>query len=491
MFMRTRRGSAFTALAFVPPCAVLLVATTGTAALGIGRVPASSAANWGNAEEVPATATLNTGGYASVYALSCASLGSCSAGGTYANVTNGKVRRQAFVANETNGTWGKAVEVPGTAVLNTGGDARITSFSCASAGNCSAGGSYKDGSSHFQALVVNEIKGVLGTAHELPGTAVLNGGGDASVRGLSCRAPGYCSAGGYYTDHSGHRQAFVANEINGTWGNALEIPGTPALNAGGDGSVESISCASAGNCSAGGFYKDRSSHFQAFIENEIKGIWGTAHEVAGTAALNAGGSGSVRDLSCASAGNCSAGGYYTDHSSHRQSFVVNETNGTWGNALEIPGTAALNAGGDARITSFSCVSAGNCSAGGFYKDGSTHFQAFVANEIKSVWGTAHEVPGTPALNAGGNASVRDLSCASAGNCSAGGYYTDHSSHRQSFVVNETNGTWGNALEIPGTAALNAGGDDTVESLSCAPAGTCSAGGFYKNSSGNTEAFVVN
>ena len=38
------------------------------------------------------------------------------------------------------GTWGKAKEVPGTATLNTGGGAWIISLSCASAGNCSAGG---------------------------------------------------------------------------------------------------------------------------------------------------------------------------------------------------------------------------------------------------------------------------------------------------------------------------------------------------------------
>ena len=33
-----------------------------------------------------------------------------------------------------------------------------------------------------------------------------------------------------------------------------------------------------------------------------------------------------------------------------------------------------------------------------------------------------------------------MSCASAGNCSAGGYYTDSSGHRQAFVVSEVNGT---------------------------------------------------
>ena len=50
-----------------------------------------------------------------------------------------------------------------------------------------------------------------------------------------------------------------------------------------------------------------------------------------------------------------------------------------------------------------------------------------------------------------------MSCASAGNCSAGGYYTDSSGHLQAFVVSEVNGTWGTPMEVPGTAALNQGG----------------------------------
>src|SRR5205823_13799586 len=73
------------------------------------------------------------------------------------------------------------------------------------------------------------------------------------------------------------------------------------------------------------------------------------------------------------------------------------------------------------------------------------------------WGTAREVPGTAALNQGGEAEVISVSCAAAGNCSAGGDYKDTSGNFQAFVVNPVNGTWHTALEVPGTAALNRGG----------------------------------
>ena len=50
--------------------------------------------------------------------------------------------------------------------------------------------------------------------------------------------------------------------------------------------------------------------------------------------------------------------------------------------------------------------------------------------------------------------------------------------------------WGTAQEVPGTAALNQGGSADLASVSCAAAGNCSAGGPYKDSSGNTQVFVV-
>jgi len=111
--------------------------------------------------------------------------------------------------------------------------------------------------------------------------------------------------------------------------------------------------------------------------------------------------------------------------------------GTWGTAMQVPGTAALNTGGDAAITSVSCARAGNCSAGGFYTGAPHHAQAFVAGEVNGVWGPAQEVPGTAALNKSGSAAITSVSCASAGNCSAGGDYLDAFVRFQVFVVNET------------------------------------------------------
>jgi hypothetical protein len=456
--------------------------------------PAVFAGTWGTAIEVPGTAALNQGfGFGGTGSVSCASPGNCSAGGNY---TDSSGAGQAFVVSEVNGTWGTAIEVPGTAALNQGGYAWAASVSCASPGNCSAGGTYSDTSGHFQVFVVSEVNGTWGTAEQVPGTAALNQG-DAEITSVSCASPGNCAAAGFYSlTYTSHlnAQAFVVSEVNGTWGTAEQVPGTAALNQGGYAWTTSVSCAPPDDCSAGGFYSDSAGHWQAFVVGAVHGTWGTAGQVPGIAALDQGGFAEIMSVSCTPAGNCGADGQYADSAGHEQAFVVSQVHGTWGTAEQIPGTAALNQGGYAFIdypSSLSCPSAGNCAAGGIYSDSSGSAQVFVVSEVHGTWGTAERVPGAAALNQGGFAEITAVSCAPPGTCGAGGIYTDNFGNYQAFVVSDTDGTWGTAEQVPGTAALNTGGYAQVNSVSCAPAGTCSAGGFYTDSSFNGQAFVVN
>src|SRR5260370_1037744 len=138
--------------------------------------------------------------------------------------------------------------------------------------------------------------------------------------------------------------------------------------------------------------------------------------------------------------------------------------GVWGQAQEVPGLAALNAGGGAQVFSVWSARAGEWSAGGSCRDGSGLNQGFVAGEADGGWGQAGEGPGVAALNAGGGAQVFSVSCARGGECSAGGSYGDGSGPAQGFVAGETNGVWGQAVEVPGLAVLNTGGFAQVFSV---------------------------
>ena len=221
-----------------------------------------------------------------------------------------------------------------------------------------------------------------------------------------------------------------------------------------------MSCGSAGNCAVAGSYFDRSGDLLGFVASERDGVWGRAIAVPGLASLNAGGYAQVYSVSCSPAGNCAAGGSYTDRSRSDQGFVVGERNGVWGRATPVPGLATLNKL-LADVLSVSCGPAGSCAAGGYYVDRSGHRQGWVATARNGRWGRAAPVPGLAALNKGQGqgvgALVGALSCASAGNCSAGGYYSARGNRVQAFVVSQRNGVWGRAAGVPGLAALNAGG----------------------------------
>ena len=423
---------------------------------------------------MPGLGALNKGRNAGVSSVSCPSPGSCAAVGFY---RDGGRHQQGFVVSERNGRWGQAVEVPGLGALNKNGNAEVSSLSCASPGYCSAGGYYGNhGSNPYvvtsgRGFVVSETNGRWGQAVEVPGLAALNKGGNAGVSSVSCAPAGSCAAVGFYRDGNGHQQGFVAVEVNGVWSQAIEVPGLAALNKGGNAGVSSVSCPSPGTCAAGGDYStDASGRQQAFVVSEKNGSWARAQEVAG--ALNIGGEARVASVSCASAGNCSAGGGYKDGSDNYQAFVISEVNGTWAAAREVAGS--LNVNGAASVTSVSCASAGKCSTGGTYDYGGYN-AAFVVSEKNGVWGQAIDVPGLSRVAR--DAYLSSVSCASAGSCAAGGSYDGAGSGV--FVARQKNGVWGHETTLPGLGALNKGSSVGVSSVSCAPAGSCVAGGYYQ------------
>jgi hypothetical protein len=134
-----------------------------------------------------------------------------------------------------------------------------------------------------------------------------------------------CSAGGNYTDTSGGYQAWIADQVDGSWHAAREFPGTAALNTGGTGATGWLSCPTAGNCSAVGWYYD-GHNTGPFVATQVHGTWHTAQQVRGLAAIDQGGSAMLNAVSCSPAHNCGAVGVYTKGRSHRlHAFAVSQT----------------------------------------------------------------------------------------------------------------------------------------------------------------------
>jgi Bacterial Ig-like domain (group 3) len=448
-----------------------------SAAARPGAVASPSGGTWGPAQ--PVAGVTAAGNYPDgVVSLSCATAGNCAAIG---RDTDGSGNSTMFVVSESDGVWGagQGVRGPANLVDGFGDDAQI---SCASPGDCTAVGDYYAGGEDEQGFVDSQSNGTWAVAQEVPGVTDLAKGEHSLLESVSCASAGNCSAGGTYTT-AASGSAFLVDETGGTWGSAVEVPGLASL-AGGvtNAEVTSVSCGSAGNCSAAGYFFGKTNG--AFVVNEADGTWGNAEAVPGLAALDSGNDAALTSISCASAGNCSAGGHYSDTYGSRsapavQAFVVDETDGSWGDAEEVPGTAALTTDHFAETTSVSCASAGNCAAGGIYWISATSSQDFVADETAGTWGTAITVPGLTALNPG-HADLNSISCGSAGNCAVGGSLGGGGGGGGggAYVADETNGSWGAAEGVPGSAALGVGNGVALASVSCASAGYCSAGGAY-------------
>jgi len=441
---------------------------------------------WGHAEQAPGIDTLDDGGGGALEAVACPAKGACTAGGFYYDGVTAK--QQGFVIDEADGLWGDAQDVPTLPELNTGGTADVLTVACLAGapGECGAGGFYRDATG-LEGFMGSEVGGTWDGSIELPGS-----GGGAEVSAEACPAFARCVIGGYISDSHGDRQPFVDSEGAAGWPAAQVVPGN--LNAGGSVEVTSLACTSVGNCVAGGTYTDAKDMHQAFVVTEKGAVWGSMKELAGS--LNKGENAAVNQVSCGvsptliSVITCAAVGFYAPSAGHVQAFTATMANGTWGPAVEVPGLAALNKGGEAEAQAVSCPTAGNCSVGGEYSASASSQQVFVVTEKNGTWGKAIEVPGTAAMNTGGDAFVVGVSCVAPGKCGIAGDYHTKNHSEGVWVASQKAGTWGKAGTIPGLSYLSTGGQAEVEGLSCATNGSCGLVGDYYTMNGSQQPFVA-
>lgn len=134
-------------------------------------------------------------------ALSCSAAGRCLALGHSwpAGVYGSAVPSRPFAVTERDGTWSNAQLVPAVAAQDT---QQISAMSCDPAGTCTAAGLCRADSG--QAIVVSERDGAWGQPEAI--TAAFGGQRAASsIDAISCASRGDCSAAGIADDQAGAR----------------------------------------------------------------------------------------------------------------------------------------------------------------------------------------------------------------------------------------------------------------------------------------------
>lgn len=459
-----------------------------------GTGGSAAAGGWGKAVVLRGAVTAPTG-------MSCSSPGTCGA--------TGRLGGLAYVVSQVRGVWGRPAVIPGTARTRRPSSSP-GGIACFSARSCLVAGSYTDTFGHSQAFIAAEVRGAWRKLIWVPGLARLDKGHGAGISQLACRSAGNCAASGSYTNAGGQGQPFIVFQVRGLWGRARPLPtvtGLPGQRRGTTGRWGPISCPSAGNCAAAGTYPvgvagTQSEGNQVFVGNEVNGTWGTPMPVPGLARLNGGLLDVVSVISCPSPGTCVAAGRYNPNgNSEPELFVADETAGTWGTAAEIQGVTKLNTDSYDEVLTISCPAAGACVMGGAYNIGVAGYlssQAFVVSQVHGTWRKAFEVPGVARLDKGTYSSLMTLSCSSAGNCGGGGNYdavsnpeVERTFYVRPFVVNEVHGIWDKALEVPGVGNnLHGEGEyGATAVISCPAPDRCSAGGWYTDAKGNDRIFV--
>jgi LPXTG-motif cell wall-anchored protein len=318
---------------------------------------------------------------------------------------------------------------------------------------------------------------------------------DAEFLSVSCASAGNCTAVGRFRNASNYREAFTMTSTGGVWGQA-----TPAVFAGGvqfsapNDYLQRVSCSSAGNCTAVGYFKNAASGTEAFTMTSTGGVWGqAAPAVFANGVQNSTPNGNLYSVSCASAGNCTAVGYFKNAAGNREAFTMTSTGGVWGQAVPaVFANGVQSSVPNDYLNWVSCASAGYCTAAGRYKDVNGNTQAFTMTSTGGTWGQV-----TPIVFANGVQSaspaayMNSVTCVSAGNCVAVGQFKSSSTYLEAFILTSVGGVWGDAIPVTFPSGVqNASQDDAFNWVSCTTAGNCSAVGSYKNAAGGTEAFTM-
>jgi hypothetical protein len=375
-----------------------------------------------------------------VFADGCGAPGSCSAVGTYSDKSNNS---QAFIDSEVSGVWRGAVAVvlPANAVASNQ-NAQLHSVACPSAGNCSAVGTYSAKASPLAAtegLVVNEVAGVWQRASEVRLPSSTNVNPFVLLNQVACASAGNCSAVGSYIDNNGATHGLLVSEFANRWlaGLSMALPANASTFP--DASLSSIACISTGNCDAIGTYDNAQGDVEGLTVVQSSRAWKRASAMA----MPSGAAPNPRvffygfnGISCSSLGNCSAGGQYRDGAGNYQGFMVNDVNSTWqvADQLKLPASAP-QVGKNGGVVALTCPSNGNCSAGAAYLDASGSYQAVVVNRVNGTWLTGVKVTlPAGAVSVGVDGGVYGLICKAVNQCTATGSYQRSATVYEGFTL---------------------------------------------------------
>jgi hypothetical protein len=268
--------------------------------------------------------------------------------------------------------------------------------------------------------------------------------------GVSCASATTCMAVG--TRGTGrHETGTLAEAENGT---SWSVVHTPSPGRGYGAQLNGVSCVSATDCTAVGFYVTTRGNYKTLVES-----WdGTSWSV--VPSLSPFQFSTLYGVSCLSATACIAVGDTSRRSISSDRSLIESWNGTSWSVVPSP-----RAGG--HLNSVSCVSANACTAVGSGGGGSGN-----GGLIESWNGTRWSI--APDSSPGTRGYLYGVSCVSANACVATGMYAEPG-HGYLTLVQSWDGTSWSVVPSPNPGH---GDDDALVDASCLSATDCTAVGTF-------------
>jgi PKD repeat protein len=325
---------------------------------------------------------------------------------------------------------------------NSGKGHRAFDVSCVEANRCIAVGENWSLAVHTEVTLAEAWDGTEWTAMETPNPPELDEGWQhnwyALLSSVSCSSASDCLAVGYYRDPSESVKPLVEHWDGSEW----EILPAPIPSGTVAGLLNGVSCTSATACTAVGY-----SEGGGGTKRPLVGRWdGSSWTIQPAPSPGATSGSRLLAVSCPTMSSCTAVGF--NHEVEEETTLAERWNGIeWQvlSTVELGGTQPTN-----RLEAVSCNSPSACMAVGGHL--SKFGSAYHWGPLTERWnGSAWSLQAIPEPSASEEASLSGVSCASVNSCTAVGNYRQIAgSGNYTEVLGERwNGTSWSILEMPG------------------------------------------
>ena len=383
--------------------------------------------------------------------VTCASASDCWAVGYY----SGALADQTLV-ERWNGTSWTVVTSPNSLITQTN---RLLNVTCASASECWTVG-YSNNGSVDQTL----IERWNGSAWSIATSPNADAAQNNTLASVTCASASECWSVGF--SHNGSVQQTLIGRWNGT---AWTIATSSNANAAQNNTLLGLTCASASDCWA------VASYYNGSVQQTLIEHWdGTEWSIVPSPNTSATQSNLLYDVTCVSESDCWAVGYYLGDSGY-QTLIEHWDGAEW----SIVASPSTDAAQNNFLNDVTCTSASDCWAVGFYDNGSV-YQTLIERWDGNAW-TIINSPNTSVVQEN---RLFSMTCPAASDCWAVGRYFDGLVLRT--LIEHWNGTLWTIVPSPNTSPSQ---DNNLSGVTCASASDCWAVGSYSNGSGTGQTLI--